>query len=155
MDGMAAPRGDPTSADFKSADAQTQGGKTEEGRQGPHKDASPSPRCHFQWVEEHLAGTIAEMEEKEDTPYIVNERLWYSLVVAKHACQHVISRGGHILCRLEDLCSVFLFVQDLCSGQVEVQVCGPPKGCALAQFAVEAIVACCFSILDSLGHLGF
>ena len=64
VDGVAAPRGDPTSADSKFADAQAQGGGGEEGRQGSHKDASPSPRYYFQWVEEHLAKTIEEMEKR-------------------------------------------------------------------------------------------
>ena len=151
MDGVAAPRGDPTSANSKFANAQGHGGWREEGRQGSHKDASLSPRCCFQWVEEHLARTIAKIEEKKDILYIVNKHLWYSIVVAKHACWHVIS---HIR-RLEDLCGVFLFVHDLCSGQVEVQACGPPRGCAFAQFAVEAIAVGCFSILDSLSRLRF
>ena len=79
----------------------------------------------------------------------------HSTVAAKYACRHVISRCGRTLRHLEDLCGMFLFLHDLCSVEAEVQVCGPPRSCALAQFAVEAIATRCFYILDSLGRLGF
>ena len=131
------------------------------GRRASHEAASPSPRCRFEWLELHLQKLISEMandgaapfSEFEHTTALIRSTYW----VAKATVRHVIGRGGRMLQRLEDTFGAFISIRD-CSDDpscAQLEICGPPRSCALVKFAVECFESRHFSILDSLLRIGF
>lgn len=143
--------GDVGSTDAGFADATSKG--TRGGRLASHKQAGPSPRCAWGWVEQQLErkkalylGCIGQTEALFVT--------WRVTLQRSTVC-HVVGRGGRTLQRIEDFCGAFLALRDIGEEQSELLLWGSPEGVALADFVVLALDKGMHSILRSLGRLGF
>ena len=96
---------------------------------------------------------VAPFSAIEQMTELIRSTCW----VAKGAVRHVIGRGGRMLQRLEDTFGAFLSIRDCSDGPLyaQLEICGPPRSCALVKFAVECLEFRHFSILDSLLRIGF
>ena len=79
----------------------------------------------------------------------------WSVEISRSTVCHVVGRRGKTFQRIEDLCGVFVALQDLGEEHSEVFLWGSAEGVALAEFVVHALGMGMHSILDSLGRLGF
>ena len=79
----------------------------------------------------------------------------WSVEVRRSAVCHVVERRGRTFQRIEDLCGVFVALQDMGEEHSEVLLWGSAEGVALAEFVVHALGKGMHSILDSFCRLGF
>ena len=92
------------------------------------------------------------LEDTEDPEALT---VAWSVEVSRPAVRHIVGRRGKTLQRIEDLCGVFVALQDMGEEHSEVLLWGSAEGVALAEFVVHALGMGMHSILDSLGRLGF
>ena len=142
---------DSTSADAGFEKASNKG--TRGGRLASHQQAGPSPRCAWGWLEKHLEETKALILEGITDPEALI--VAWSVELPRCVVRHVVGRQGKTLQRIEDLCGVFVALQDVGEEQSDVLLWGSAEGVALADFVIHALGKGMHSILDSLGRLGF
>ena len=142
---------DSGSADVEFTDATSKGARG--GRLASHQQAGPSPRCTWGWWEKMLEETQALILEGVEDPEALT--VSWSVELSRSAVRHVVGRRGRTLQRIEDHCGVFVALQDRGEEQSEVLLWGSLEGVALATVVVTALERGLYSILDSLGRLGF
>ena len=142
---------DAGSADVGSTVATSKGARAR--RLASHKQAGPSPRCAWGWLEKQLEKMKAIILEDTEDPEALT--VAWSVEVSRPAVRHIVGRRGKTLQRIEDLCGVFVALQDMGEEHSEVLLWGSAEGVALAEFVVHALGKGMHSILDSFCRLGF
>ena len=70
-------------------------------------------------------------------------------------CPHIISYKGRVIRQLEEVCGVFLTLQDLGDSMHEMFITGPRPACILDEFAIEMLGSGQHSVLTTLSSLRF
>ena len=127
-----------------------------------HKKATPSWRCGFGWLSTLLSKRLRAWDElvMEDCECcldeLYNDPFSFKYVAVEHsAVPHIIGRQGRVIRQLEEVCGVFLTLQDLGDDMHEMFITGPRPSCILAEFAIEMLGAGQHSILTTLSSLRF
>ena len=127
-----------------------------------HKKATPSWRCGFGWVSTLLKKRLRAWDEfvMEDCECslddLYNDQFSFKYVAVEHsAVPHIIGRKGRVIRQLEDVCGVFLTLQDLGDSMHEMYITGPRQSCILAEFAIDLLGSGQHSVLTTLSSLRF
>ena len=127
-----------------------------------HKKATPSWRCGFGWLSTLLRERLRAWDELviEDCECslddLYNDPFSFKYVVVEHsAVPHIIGRKGRVIRQLEEVCGVFLTLQDLGDSMHEMCITGPRPSCILAEFAIDMLGSGQHSVLTTLSCLRF
>ena len=127
-----------------------------------HKKATPSWRCGFSWLSTLLKERLRAWDEvvMEDCECslndLYNDQFSFKYVAVEHsAVPHIIGRKGRVIRQLEEVCGVFLTLQDLGDSMHELYITGPRPSCILAEFAIDMLSSGQHSVLTTLSSLCF
>ena len=127
-----------------------------------HKQATLSWRCAVGWLSTLLSKRLRVwdellMEECEcSLDDLYNGPFSFKYVTVEHsAVPHIIGRKGRVNRQLEEVCGVFLTLQDLGDSMHEMFITGPRPCCILAEFAIEMLGSGQHSVLITLSSLRF
>ena len=127
-----------------------------------HKQATLSWRCAVGWLSTLLSKRLRVWDEllMEDCECslddLYNGPFSFKYVTVEHsAVPHIIGRKGRVNRQLEEVCGVFLTLQDLGDSMHEMFITGPRPCCILAEFAIEMLGSGQHSVLITLSSLRF
>ena len=127
-----------------------------------HKQATPSWRCGVGWLSTLLSKRLRAWDEllMEDCECsfddLYNGPFSFKYVAVEHsAVPHIIGHKGRVIRQLEEVCRVFLTLQDLGDSMHEMFITGPRPSCILAEFAIEMLGSGQHSVLTTLSSLRF
>ena len=127
-----------------------------------HKQATLSWRCGVGWLSTLLSKRLRVWDEllMEDCECslddLYNGPFSFKYVAVEHsAVPHIIGHKGRVNRQLEEVCGVFLTLEDLGDSMHEMFITGPRPCYILAEFAIEMLGSGQHSVLITLSSLRF